>query len=228
MKLLMSSDKAGRFYYYENCPDRKYRSVSTILHWGQPKGKASDAAKIGTWAHYWVFSLATGWDLDVPTDNPYWTSVREVSQKIEDVLMMWGNLKLDEIVDEWIAVEEAIVWEGDLDGIPCWYAGRLDGIARCKDGKLRMMDLKCGDEYPEYGMQLAGYVQGWEQMHPDMPIGEAWNIYCDVGSNYIRATNERFQRNPYKVPRIRVWAREEIDIEMKKFNEKVKNVFIIQ
>lgn len=223
MELKMAYDKQGRYYYFENGP--KMYSVSTVLNWGKPKGRTSDMAKIGTIAHYHVWKQLTEEKMDRPTEVPHWMSIREANEKIEDVLMMWGQLELEKIVKKWIAIEEAVYWTGEIDGIKCWYAGRLDGIADCFDDIVRMTDLKCGDEYEYYGQQVAAYIQAYEQMYPEVYIGEAWNIYCDVGCNYVKETNTTYDRNPRRVPRIKVWNREEIDREMVIFNNKLKKIF---
>lgn len=225
--LKVSSDRKGRYYYDPDNPEKKYRSVSTVLNWGEPKSRANDGAKIGSICHYNILRNYTDEFIDIPTETPYWMNHEDVNNLIDDALEMWRNLELDEVVKEWIAVEKAIWWEGEIDGLVCYYAGRLDAIASFIDNQIRLVDIKTGDEYEKYPLQMGGYVQAYEQM-TGAYINEVWITYLDIGSNWVKEAGRVFKRNPHKVPRVVVMNRQEIDEAIKNFNQKLKKVFGVE
>lgn len=223
-EFLVSSDRKGRYYYRTSEPSKKFRSVSTVIHWGEPKGKSNDSSKIGTIAHYMILRNLTDDNIDVPTEMPYWSNREDVDGRIEDAIIMWQQLEMEKVVEKWIAIEKAIWFEGVIDGVPVFYAGRIDGLAEFVDAKIRLVDIKTGDEYSEYIKQMGGYVQAIEFcMH--IYIDEVWINYLDVGGNWIQATGQYVKRNVDRVPRVVVYNREQIEEGIKLFNIDLLNVF---
>jgi len=227
-KLLVGKNKKGRYYFFEDSPKKKMYSVSTVCHWDDVPIKAGDSAKIGTLGHYIILSaLAKKYlneILDVPGDNPYWASPEEVGQKLDDIIAMWQQLELDKVVSSWEAVEMAVWWEGTVDKIPCAYAGRLDAVANFVDGKRRLLDIKTGDEYESYMLQMAAYVQAYEFV-TGLHIDEVWILYLDVGGYWNNDTKVYTPRNVDKNPRVVAMTRPEIDGNISKFNEKLRRIY---
>ena len=228
-QLLVGSDrKHGRYYYWSDNPKKKMYSVSTICHWNDEPIKAGDAAKIGTLGHYVVLNGIAkkylGVNLDIPGDNPYWTGPEEVSQKLDDVVAMWQQLELEKVVVGWEAIEAAVWWEGELDGVVCAYAGRLDGVANFCDGKRRLVDIKTGDEYDSYALQMAAYVQAYEFV-TGLSVDEVWILYLDVGGYWNNDTKVYTPRNVDRNPRVVVMDRPLIEEKRKEFNGILKNIY---
>lgn len=230
-QLLVGSDrKHGRYYYWSDNPRKKMYSVSTICHWNDEPIKAGDAAKIGTLGHYVVLNglaqkyLGREAILDIPGDNPYWTEPEEVSQKLDDIVAMWQQLELEKVVVGWEAIEAAVWWEGELDGVVCAYAGRLDGVATFCDGKRRLVDIKTGDEYDSYALQMAAYVQAYEFV-TGLSVDEVWILYLDVGGYWNNDTKVYTPRNVDRNPRVAVMERPEIEEKMVEFNGILKGIY---
>ena len=228
-QLLVGSDrKHGRYYYWSDNPRKKMYSVSTICHWNDGPIKAGDAAKIGTLGHYVVLNGIAkkylGMNLDIPGENPYWTEPEEVSQKLDDIVAMWQQLELEKVVVGWEAIEAAVWWEGELDGVVCAYAGRLDGVANFCDGKRRLVDIKTGDEYDSYALQMAAYVQAYEFV-TRLSIDEVWILYLDVGGYWNNDTKVYTPRNVDRNPRVVVMDRPLIEEKRKEFNGILKNIY---
>ena len=203
-------------------------SVSTICHWNDEPIKAGDAAKIGTLGHYVVLNGIAkkylGVNLDIPGENPYWAGPEEVSQKLDDVVAMWQQLELEKVVVGWEAIEAAVWWEGELDGVVCAYAGRLDGVANFCDGKRRLVDIKTGDEYDSYALQMAAYVQAYEFV-TGQHIDEVWILYLDVGGYWNNDTKVYTPRNVDRNPRVVVMDRPLLEDKMVEFNGILKGIY---
>ena len=228
-QLLVGSDrKHGRYYYWSDNPKKKMYSVSTICHWNDEPIKAGDAAKIGTLGHYVVLNGIAkkylGMNLDIPGENPYWTGPEEVSQKLDDVVAMWQQLELEKVVVGWEAIEAAVWWEGELDGVVCAYAGRLDGVANFCDGKRRLVDIKTGDEYDSYALQMAAYVQAYEFV-TGLSVDEVWILYLDVGGYWNNDTKVYTPRNVDRNPRVVVMDRPLLEDKMVEFNGILKGIY---
>lgn len=228
-QLLVGSDrKHGRYYYWSDNPKKKMYSVSTICHWNDEPIKAGDAAKIGTLGHYVVLNGIAkkylGVNLDIPGENPYWAGPEEVSQKLDDVVAMWQQLELEKVVVGWEAIEAAVWWEGELDGVVCAYAGRLDGVANFCDGKRRLVDIKTGDEYDSYALQMAAYVQAYEFV-TGQHIDEVWILYLDVGGYWNNDTKVYTPRNVDRNPRVVVMDRPLLEDKMVEFNGILKGIY---
>jgi hypothetical protein len=203
-------------------------SVSTICHWNDGPIKAGDAAKIGTLGHYVVLNGIAkkylGVNLDIPGENPYWTSSEEVSQKLDDIVMMFQQLELEKVITVVDAVEMAVWWEGEVDGVWCSYAGRLDWVACFIDAKRRLLDIKTGDEYESYMLQMAAYVQAYEFV-TGQHIDEVWILYLDVGGYWNNDTKVYTPRNVDRNPRVVVMDRPLIEEKRKEFNGILKNIY---
>ena len=228
-QLLVGSDrKHGRYYYWSDNPKKKMYSVSTICHWNDEPIKAGDAAKIGTLGHYVVLNGIAkkylGMNLDIPGENPYWTGPEEVSQKLDDIVAMWQQLELEKVVVGWEAIEAAVWWEGELDGVVCAYAGRLDGVATFCDGKRRLVDIKTGDEYDSYLLQMAAYVQAYEFV-TGLSVDEVWILYLDVGGYWNNDTKVYTPRNVDRNPRVVVMDRPLLEDKMVEFNGILKGIY---
>lgn len=228
-QLLVGSDrKHGRYYYWSDNPKKKMYSVSTICHWNDEPIKAGDAAKIGTLGHYVVLNGIAkkylGVNLDIPGENPYWAGPEEVSQKLDDIVAMWQQLELEKVVVGWEAIEAAVWWEGELDGVVCAYAGRLDGVANFCDGKRRLVDIKTGDEYDSYALQMAAYVQAYEFV-TGQHIDEVWILYLDVGGYWNNDTKVYTPRNVDRNPRVVVMDRPLLEDKMVEFNGILKGIY---
>lgn len=230
-QLLVGSDrKHGRYYYWSDNPRKKMYSVSTICHWHDDPIKAGDAAKIGTLGHYIILNglaqkyLGRDATLDIPGDNPYWASSEEVSQKLDDIVAMFQQLELEKVITAIDAIEMAVWWEGEIDGVWCSYAGRLDWVARFIDGKRRLLDLKSGDEYDSYMLQMAAYVQAYEFV-TGQHIDEVWLLYLDVGGHWNNETKEYTPRNVDRNPRVVVMDRPLLDSKKAEFNGILKGIY---
>jgi hypothetical protein len=162
--------------------------------------------------------------LDIPGENPYWTDLEEVSQKLDDVVMMWQQLELEKVVVGWEAIEAAVWWEGELDGVVCAYAGRLDGVATFCDGKRRLVDIKTGDEYDSYALQMAAYVQAYEFV-TGLSVDEVWILYLDVGGYWNNDTKVYTPRNVDRNPRVVVMDRPLLEDKMVEFNGILKGIY---
>ena len=55
--------------------------------------------------------------------------------------MMWQQLELEKVVVGWEAIEAAVWWEGELDGVVCAYAGCCVLGALCVMVDVWMLDL---------------------------------------------------------------------------------------
>ena len=228
-QLLVGSDrKHGRYYYWSDNPKKKMYSVSTICHWNDEPIKAGDAAKIGTLGHYVVLNGIAkkylGVNLDIPGENPYWAGPEEVSQKLDDVVAMWQQLELEKVVVGWEAIEAAVWWEGELDGVVCAYAGRLVGVANFCDGKRRLVDFKTVDEYDSYALQMAAYVQAYEFV-TGLSVDEVWILYLDVGGYWNNDTKVYTPRNVDRNPRVVVMDRPLLEDKMVEFNGILKGIY---
>lgn len=124
----------------------------------------------------------------------------------------------------WEAIEAAVWWEGELDGVVCAYAGRLDGVATFCDGKRRLVDIKTGDEYDSYALQMAAYVQAYEFV-TGQHIDEVWILYLDVGGYWNNDTKVYTPRNVDRNPRVVVMDRPLLEDKMAEFNGILKGIY---
>jgi len=111
-----------------------------------------------------------------------------------------------------------------LDGVVCAYAGRLDGVATFCDGKRRLVDIKTGDEYDSYALQMAAYVQAYEFV-TGLSVDEVWILYLDVGGYWNNDTKVYTPRNVDRNPRVVVMDRPLIEEKRKEFNGILKNIY---
>ena len=137
---------------------------------------------------------------------------------------MWQQLELEKVVVGWEAIEAAVWWEGGLDGVVCAYAGRLDGVANFCDGKRRLVDIKTGDEYDSYALQMAAYVQAYEFV-TGLSIDEVWILYLDVGGYWNNDTKVYTPRNVDRNPRVVVMDRPLLEDKMAEFNGILKGIY---
>ena len=131
---------------------------------------------------------------------------------------------MEKVITAVDAVEMAVWWEGEVDGVWCSYAGRLDWVARFVDDKRRLLDLKTGDEYDSYALQMAAYVQAYEFV-TGQHIDEAWLLYLDVGGHWNNETKEYTPRNVDRNPRAVVMDRPLLESKMIEFNGILKGIY---
>ena len=107
---------------------------------------------------------------------------------------MWAEVDVGNVIDVEMAVRDD-VYE---------YAGRLDMITEIDD-KLTMVDLKTGNFYSKYPMQIAAYCRAYEG---------------DVEQALVVRLDLNLDRNPEKLADLIWYDREELDEHEAKFIEK--------
>ena len=104
-----------------------------------------EARDRGTAVHAAIHYLLDG-DLDRDTLDP-------AIEPIVAAFVAWAGLDLSEV----------IACEMHLDDMGLGYQGRPDLICRRPDGKVWIIDYKCGAPAPWHGAQLAAYLHAYGQ-----------------------------------------------------------------
>lgn len=187
------STPMGRLYRFG---DKYYASVTTILSGWNPKTQnfTNDYALLGTRAHYEILGLYK--DMEEP-DIYYSTfSEQEVNQKLDLAYDMWATVDIGNVIDVELAVR---------DDVNC-YAGRLDMLTKI-DGKTTLVDLKTGNYYNKYPLQIAAYSQAC-----DIKVDQALIVRLDLNPD----------RNPDEEVDMIWYDRETLDENEAKFLEKAR------
>jgi hypothetical protein len=137
----------GRVYGFG---DKYYSSVTTILSGFNPNSQnfTNDYAQLGTRCHYEILGLYK--DMEEPDIYYNRFSQQEVNAKLDMANDMWQTVDVGNVIDVEMAVR---------DDINC-YAGRLDMITELA-GKITMVDLKTGNYYAKYPLQIAAYCHAY-------------------------------------------------------------------
>jgi hypothetical protein len=183
----------GRVYGFG---DIYYSSVTTILNGFNPKSQSftNDYAQLGTRAHYEILGLYK--EMEEPDVTYTRFTEKEVNQKLDLAYEMWSTVDVGDVIDVEMAVR---------DDIYC-YAGRLDMITEI-DGKVTMVDLKTGNYYAKYPLQIAAYCRAYEG---------------DVDQALIVRLDLNLDRNPDSDVDLIWYNRKELDKHEKKFCEKAE------
>lgn len=156
------STPIGRVY---RMGDRYYSSVTTILSGFRTNQVEfyNDYATIGTRAHYEILGLYD--DMEPPESVYRYLSESEVNHRLDSALEMWETLDVGDVVK----VEYPIKNDKYL------YAGRVDMLT-CIDEELVIADLKTGNYYKHYPMQLAAYWEATREKYPKLSRGVIYQI----------------------------------------------------
>ena len=218
MKVIYDS-KGKRFYIDEN--NIAYPSVSTILSsasdypfktqytkTGTPKKQNKLYANIGSVIHHHCLKK---YDRDVmnelPSINEWVKNPDWVNEKIQNSYTMWCQF-LTDFKPKFINVEQVIKYKNNN----IRYMGRYDALAEI-NGKTVLIDLKTGNFYPYYQMQLSAY---WASIspfperamivrcdtHPDRNPNLNYQVYVyeakelfEYFSEFVTTAEEYFRKN---------------------------------
>ena len=181
----------GRVYKFG---DRTYPSVSTILGGFKPNQQewTNDYATLGTRAHYEILGLYK--DQEEPDSYYVKFSKQEVNEKLDMAYEMWAEVDVGDVIDV-----ELAVCDHEYE-----YGGRLDMITEI-DGKLTVVDLKTGQYYNKYPLQIAAYCRAYGG---------------DVEQALVVRLDLNLDRNPDRLADLIWYDREELDEHEAKFCEK--------
>lgn len=117
---------------------------------GAPWAKRDKAAERGTRIHDAAEALITTGEI-TPADE----DDRPLIEMAADFLDRWDATPI---------LTESLVFADDP-----WfpYAGRLDSVARLRDGSVWLLDYKTGGVYDEHALQMAGYLGCTHYVSPD-------------------------------------------------------------
>lgn len=180
----------GRIYKIGN---RYYTSVTTIQSGFKPNKTAfhSDYAAIGTRAHYEIFGLYR--DMESPKSSYQYFSTQDINSRLDSILSMWEQIHLDSVIDV-----EFVVSNNDYE-----FAGRGDIIAE-KDGEIVLGDVKTGNYYKHYDVQIGAYYLAAKRKYK-IDKGALFMLDCNV------------ERNPSQAARIIWFTKDELISNAKKF-----------
>lgn len=181
----------GRVYKFG---DKVYPSVSTILGGFNPHQQewTNDFCTLGTRCHYEILGLYK--EQEEPESIYSTFSRAEVNEKLDLAYEMWSKVDVGDVIDVEMAVHD-----DEYE-----YAGRLDMITEI-DNKLTMVDLKTGNYYAKYPLQISAYCRAYEE-----DVDQALVVRLDLNLN----------RNPDKLADLIWYSRAELDDYEKKFCEK--------
>ena len=174
-----------------------YPRVTSIFKGFTPIRKskwAPDAATLGTMLHYLILSKYKAHKLPVtqiwklPQDEVY--AIRKSG------LCMWHQIK-----------DKIKVMDVEIPVYHCLpnYAGRIDMVCEI-EGKRYVGDIKTGNFYPYYPMQLAAYFQTIKTKYD---LDGAVIFHIDINQD----------RNPDKKPNIILYSKEELRKPLLEFNK---------
>jgi len=138
-----------------------------LINWAWKQGKdgidlgksQQRAFDIGTAAHFMVECHVNGWVADLGDFSP-----NDISQAENSFI---------KFLDFWEGKFELVGSELQMASSEFGYGGTADIIARDKDGRLCIIDLKTSKAvYPEYEMQLCAYSRLWNSGDVEMINGE--------------------------------------------------------
>jgi hypothetical protein len=173
-----------------------YPSVTTVLNGFNPNCQefSNDYAVLGTRCHYEILGLYR--ELDKPDSYYSRFSEKEVNEKLDRANDMWQTVDIGDVID----VEMAVY--NDTVG----YAGSLDMLTKIQQ-KTTLVDLKTGNYYAKYPLQIAAYALACPQ-----PVEQALIVRLDLN----------LDRNPESLVDMIWYTREQLDEYEIKFCAKAK------
>lgn len=194
------STPLGRLYGIDN---NTYPSVTSILKgFKLPTGKANyttDYMSLGTIGHHECL-LPYAPDMEYPEVVFNTLTDEEINDKLDNINLMWNTIAPEK---EKVVEVEFVVYSLENE-----YAGRGD-ILHVADDKLILGDIKTGQFYKYYELQLGGYFGALKD-----------TIDIDSGQLYILDSNST--RNPEVKPQVVTYTREQLDGFAEKFIVKAK------
>lgn len=149
-------------------------SSGALMHWAWQQGiegknyreTASDAANVGTMAHYGVEADVKGQEFDVDAITDLSDDDREMVRNCLKSYQRWKKMTNMEMLHS----EVLLVSEEHRFG------GQLDICALAMDGETKrraILDYKTSNAvYESHIIQIAAYGMLWNEHHPDEPIEE--------------------------------------------------------
>jgi len=179
----MATPKKG----YYNAAGKRIPGVTTILgrfkesgalmHWAFKQGQEGkahlyeerdQAANTGTLAHEMVENYVNGAN-PMSILKGHDSATKEGALNAYQMFREWHENSKIEIISKWQEIQ--MVSEAHQ------YGGTPDAIGRDAKGRLCLLDWKTSNSvYSDYGLQLAGYAQLWEENNPGDPITGGFHI----------------------------------------------------
>ena len=175
MKVIYNN--TGHRFYVNEKNNVSYPSVSTILSSasdypfkpqykknGEVKKQNLLFANIGSVIHYHCLKSYNSDTLSpLPSITEYVRDPNWINEKIQNSYNMWSQF-LHDFKPKFISAEQLIRYEdGNIR-----YAGRCDALAII-NGKYTILDIKTGNYYPYYNLQIAAYANALKPL-PDMGL----------------------------------------------------------
>ena len=186
----------GRFY---KSGKKTYGSVTSIISGFTPKKSTwvHDLAKVGTICHGQAAKEHIKVDIE---EIMIWTiPQKEVYSAMRRFRCMWK--KINRIINI-KHVEIPVYYENGA----IKYGGRVDVIFE-KDGLIYLGDIKTGNWYDHYPMQLAAYYQAAKDIYN---IDKAAILHCDIS----------LDRNPNSIPAFIDFSKRDMENLLPEFNDR--------
>lgn len=173
-----------------------FPSVTTVLSGFNPNCQefSNDYAVLGTRCHYEILGLYK--TLDEPDSYYSKFSEKEVSEKLDRANDMWQTVDIGDVLDV-----EMLVYDRAIG-----YAGSLDMLTEIQQ-KTTLVDLKTGNYYAKYPLQIAAYARACPQ-----PVEQALIVRLDLN----------LDRNPDSLVDMIWYTREQLDEYEAKFCAKAE------
>jgi len=174
-----------------------YSSVTSILKGFKPGGQpfTTDYMSVGTLGHYECL-LKHKPDMEKPDVVFSFMDDDEINRRLDDITLMWNAIPRGKVLDV-----EFVVYDPENR-----YAGRGDIIQKI-GRKIKLGDIKTGQFYKYYELQLGGYYNAAK---------DAYKI--NEGELYILDSNP--DRNPEKKPNVITYDKKQLEEFADKFIEK--------
>ena len=190
----------GRVYFDKD--GVAYGSVTQTLKGFKPKVSqwAGWQAKLGTLCHLDISRRYK----DQPIEELFFYDVQqaEIFAGLRNFRRMWSAIKIP--VDSVIAVEMALSFKGEGKDEGVRYAGTGDIVFE-REGLTYFGDIKTGNYYDTYPLQMAAYYQAAKELYE---IDKIVILQCDVN----------LERNPERKPQLYIYDPEEMVPYVAQFN----------
>jgi hypothetical protein len=192
-KAITYATSIGRLYGIE---EDIYPSVTSVLKGWHPGNKpySTDYMSVGTLGHHEAL-LEYKPDMEYPEVLFNTMSDEEINLKLDAINLMWNSIK--PLPKDVINVE-FVVYNPKFG-----YAGRGDIIHK-SPGKIILGDIKTGQFYNYYGLQLGGYYEAAKDTYD-----------IEAGQLYILDSN--LERNPGKKVQTITYDKDQLEEFGKKF-----------
>ena len=175
-----------------------FPSVTSVLKGFKPPGGqpfTTDYMSVGTLGHYECL-IKHKPDMEYPDVVFSFMSDEEINRRLDDITLMWNTIKKGKVLDVEFVVYDPINR----------YAGRGDIIQK-KNKRISIGDIKTGQFYKYYEIQLGGYYNAAKDTYK-----------IEEGELYILDSNQ--DRNPEKKPDVITYFKSELEEFAGKFLEK--------